>query len=153
MRVLGLDIGEKRVGVAVSDTTRRVATPAACLDAGALRRDGRALVRIIDDYEVGRVVIGLPLSLDGTEGPQALRVRRFVEALSPFLGVPVEFVDERYTSTEAGRRMREAGVSERAQRGSKDMVAAAILLQAYLDRNAATRLDAGCDAPAEDVLE
>lgn len=132
-RILGLDIGEKRIGVALSDPDRRVAMPHVVLDASSVLAHGRDLVRLVEDYEVGEVVVGLPLSLDGTPGPQARRVRNVAERLAGFLRVPVTYIDERLTSREAGRRMREAGLSERQQRGAKDMVAAAILLQAYLD--------------------
>lgn len=133
MRVLGLDIGEKRVGVAISDPGGRVATPLTVLDTRQLLRDGRPLTRLIDDYEIERVVAGLPLTFEGTEGPQAARVRQTVERLLPALAVPVDFADERLSSAEARRRMREAGADSRAQRGSTDMVAAAVFLQAYLD--------------------
>lgn len=133
MRVIGLDIGEKRVGVAVSDPGRRVATPVTVLDAAQLARDVRPLTRIIDDYEARLIVVGLPLTLEGAEGPQAARVRSFADRLSGILAVPIRFADERLSSVEAGRRMREAGADERRQRGAKDMVAASIFLQSYLD--------------------
>lgn len=133
MRVLGLDIGEKRIGVAVSDPTGAVATPLVVLDAKKVLGDGLDLRRIIADYEVDEVVIGLPLSLDGTEGPQARRVRTIAGRLGAHISVPVSFADERYSSTDAKRSMSETGVSERAQRGSVDMVAAAIFLQTHLD--------------------
>ncbi len=133
MRVLGLDIGEKRIGVAVSDDGGRVAMPLVCLDAAAVRADVRALTQLIDGYGIERVVVGLPLSLDGSEGPQAARVRRAVERFEPSLGVPVDYADERLSSAEATRHMRSGGASERVQRGKKDMVAASVVLQAYLD--------------------
>lgn len=130
MRFLGLDIGERRIGVAVSDPTGAVATPLSVLDASTAARD---VARLVEDYEVGVVVVGLPRSLAGDEGPQASRIRTVATRLLGPLNVPVEFVDERLSSAEAGRRMREAGASERRQRGAKDMVAASIVLQAYLD--------------------
>ncbi len=133
MRVLGLDIGEKRIGVAVSDPSGTVATPLTVLDAPSVLGDGAALARIVEDYEAELLVAGLPVSLAGEEGPQAGRVRRAAERLAGLVGLPLAFADERLTSVEASRRMREAGADERRQRGSKDMVAAAILLQAYLD--------------------
>jgi putative Holliday junction resolvase len=133
VRVLGLDIGEKRIGVAVSDPSGTVATPLTVLDAPSVLGDGVALVRIVEDYEAELLVAGLPVSLAGEEGPQAARVRRAAERLAGLVGLPLAFADERLTSVEASRRMREAGADERRQRGSKDMVAAAILLQAYLD--------------------
>jgi putative holliday junction resolvase len=133
MRVLGLDIGEKRVGVAVSDPSGTVATPLAVLEAPRVFADGHELVRLVEDYEVELIVVGLPLSLDGSEGPQAARVRTAASRLAGFLPVPIVFCDERLSSTEANRAMGAAGASERDRRGSVDMVAATIFLQGYLD--------------------
>jgi len=132
--MLGLDIGEKRIGVAVSDPGGRVAHPVAVLDAVPTLMDGVPLARLLADYDdVGCFVIGLPLSLDGTEGPQAARVRAAAERLAHFLPFPQVFADERLSSAAARRTLREAGLSEREQRGRVDMVAAAIFLQTYLD--------------------
>lgn len=135
---MGLDIGEKRIGVAVSDPDGRVATPLTVIDARRAVSDGAELRRIAEDYEVGELVVGLPLSLDGTEGPQAARVRAAAGKLARNLPLPITFEDERFTSAEAERKMREAGASTRDQRGSVDMVAAAILLQSYLDARRAS---------------
>jgi putative Holliday junction resolvase len=132
VRVLALDIGERRVGVAASDASGRVATPVKILDARALS-DGVTLRRLVEDYEVDLVLVGLPLSLDGTEGPQARRVRAQAARLAPQLGVPVDFADERLSSTQAARAMQEAGMSERDRRGKLDAVAASLFLQAWLD--------------------
>lgn len=134
MRVLALDIGEKRIGVAVSDPSRTVATPVTVLDAAAVAKDGRPFARLMSDYDdIDLMVVGLPVSLDGAEGPQAARVRRVAGAIAENLGLPVEFIDERLTSVEASRRMAEAGSDSRRQRGAVDMVAASIMLQAYLE--------------------
>lgn len=133
MRVLGLDIGEKRIGVAVSDPTGTVATPLVVLDAKRALGDGRDLVRLAEEYEAELAVIGLPLSMDGTEGPQAAAVRAAGTRLARFLRLPVEYYDERLSSAEAKRSMTAAGVSDRDKRGSIDMVAAALFLQSYLD--------------------
>jgi len=134
VRILALDIGEKRVGVAVSDPTQSVASPIAVLDAARLIGDGADLHRVLEDYEdVESMVIGVPRSLDGTEGPQARRVREAAALIAERFGLPIEFVDERLTSVEAERRMAEAGADSRARRGAVDMVAASIMLQAHLD--------------------
>jgi putative Holliday junction resolvase len=130
MRVLGLDIGEKRIGVAVSDPSGTVATPLVVLDAKRALGDGRELVRLAEEYEAELAVIGLPLSMDGTEGPQAAAVRAAGTRVARFLRLPIEYYDERLSSAEA---MSEAGVSDRDKRGSIDMVAAALFLQSYLD--------------------
>ncbi|MDP2401044.1 MAG: Holliday junction resolvase RuvX, partial [Actinomycetota bacterium] len=134
MRVLGLDIGERRVGVAVSDARAHVATPLTVLD-GPLSADIAALRRLVDDYEVETLVVGLPLSMNGQEGPQAVRVRHEADGLARLLPVSVVYYDERLSSAEANRLMAEAGASSRKRRGSVDMVAAAIVLQSYLDAN------------------
>ena len=133
MRVLALDIGERRIGVAVSDPSGTVASPLIVLDAANVLGNGRDLTQLADEYEAGLVVVGLPLSLDGTEGPQAQAVRRAAARLAGFLRVPVEFADERMSSAQASRAMGDVGASQRQQRGSVDMVAAAIFLQSYLD--------------------
>ena len=133
MRRLGLDIGERRIGVAVSDPSGRVATPLTVLDARELARDAGPLRRLIEDYEPGELVVGLPLTLAGDEGPQAHIVKATVRRLIEPLGIPVAYHDERLTSTEAERAMAAAGADARARRGSVDMVAAALLLQSYLE--------------------
>lgn len=133
MRMLGLDIGERRVGVAVSDPEGRVATPLKVLPA-PLSSDISALKRLVEDYEVEVIVVGLPLSMDGTEGPQALVVRTEVDRLrKSFSGLAWRFHDERLSSVAAQRMMAEAGADSRRRRGSVDMVAASITLQSYLD--------------------
>ena len=136
MRVLALDIGDKRVGVAVSDPRGRVATPVKVLDASAIR-DPHAVASLVEEYEAECVVIGLPLSLDGEEGPQAQRVRKIGARLAQGLRVEVEYADERMSSVQAKRALREGGLAERAQRGRVDMLAAAIFLQGYLDAHRA----------------
>jgi putative Holliday junction resolvase len=133
MRTLGLDIGEKRIGVAVSDPIGKVATPLTVLDAPALAGDPSPLLRLIADYEVDLVVVGLPISLDGAEGPQAERVRATAERLSERIGVRLTYHDERLSTAEARRVMTTSGVSQREQRGTVDKVAAALFLQSYLD--------------------
>jgi putative Holliday junction resolvase len=138
VRVIALDIGEKRIGVAVSDPTGTVATPLAVVDTGPALANGDKLMRIVKDYEPELVVVGLPLSMDGTEGAQARRVRDTAKRLARFLPERVEFIDERLSSVEASRRMREAGHDARQQRGSVDMVAASIFLQEYLDARTAS---------------
>lgn len=135
MRHLGFDIGERRIGVAVSDPSGRVATPVTVLDAKALAADMKPLRRLIDDYEPELFVVGLPLTMAGEAGPQAQSVRATVQRLLEPFGIPVAYHDERLSSAEAERAMAAAGSDSRARRGSVDMVAAALLLQGYLDAN------------------
>lgn len=133
MRALGLDIGSVRIGVAVSDASGSVASPLTVFDARSIAADVRPLARVVEDYEAELLVVGLPLTLSGEEGPQAASTRETAERIGLALGLPVTYVDERLSSTEARRVMREAGMSEKEQRGSLDKVAAAIVLQGYLD--------------------
>lgn len=133
MRALGLDIGEARIGVAVSDPSGRIASPIAVVDARNPSRAVRELAELVEDYEIERLVVGLPLTLAGEEGPQAVEVRGTADRLATELGVPVSYQDERNSSAEARRSMREAGMSDKEQRGSLDKVAAAIVLQGWLD--------------------
>lgn len=133
MRALGLDIGSVRVGVAISDPAGRVASPVTVLDARDLASTTRPLERIAEDYEADILVVGLPLTLGGDEGPQATLVRETAGRFAAALGLPLAFADERNSSAEAKRVMRAAGLSEREQRGQLDKVAAAIVLQTWLD--------------------
>lgn len=133
-RVLGLDPGTKRVGVAVSDADRRVATPIEVLPrSGDRARDHRAIAAIAEEWEVGLVVVGLPLSLSGEVGPAAQGVLDEVETLRATLPVPVETYDERLTTVTAERRLTEQRMGAKARRKVVDMVAAAVMLQAWLD--------------------
>ena len=133
MRVIGLDIGEKRIGVAVSDPSGSVATPLAVLDAARVLGDGHELLHVVEEYQAELVVAGLPLSLDGGEAAQAVRVRRAADRLAGFLPIPLVFHDERLSSAQASRSMAAGGADSKKQRGSVDMVAATIILQSYLD--------------------
>lgn len=141
MRVLGLDIGERRIGVAVSDPDGRVATPLKVLDARDLARDIKLLLRLVQDYEVESLVAGLPLTLSGEEGPQATVVRARAEELARALRLPLEFWDERLSTTEAARAMSASGVSARDSKAAVDMVAASLILQGFLDSRRASGPD------------
>jgi putative Holliday junction resolvase len=138
MRHLGFDIGERRIGVAVSDPTGTVATPLMVLDARLLARDATPLRRLVEDYEPGELVVGLPLTMAGDVGPQAATVQMTVRRLLEPLGIPVAYHDERLTSAEAERAMAATGADARARRGSVDMVAASVLLQSHLDSESRT---------------
>jgi len=133
MRALGLDIGSVRIGVAVSDPSGSVASPLTVLDARSLASDIGPLARLVEDYEPECLVVGLPLSLSGETGPQAEAVQATAERLAGAVGVPLAYADERLSSAEARRMMSASGLSEKEQRGSVDKVAAALLLQSWLD--------------------
>ena len=130
---MGIDHGEKRVGVALSDEDSLIAQPHETL----ARRDPSALLAAIAalarDNEVGEIVVGLPLGLDGREGASARRARRFSERLGELTGLPIVLWDERMTTVAAQRALGEAGVRAREQKTMIDRVAAALMLQSYLD--------------------
>jgi putative Holliday junction resolvase len=137
VRHIGLDIGTVRIGVSVSDPDGRVATPLTVLDARKTINDRSRLTRLIVDLEAGLIVVGLPVSLDGTEGPQADGVRRTAERLAEHLPCPIVFFDERLSTVEAHRVMSASGVRAREARGDVDKVAATLMLQGYLDSSRA----------------
>jgi putative Holliday junction resolvase len=131
-RVLALDPGTRRVGVAVSDPLGITAQPHGVLDAGdpSLMEH---IARLGAELDVERIVVGLPVSLNGSEGPAAAAARRFAAAVGEATGLPVELADERFTSVTAERVLVQAGLSGRRRRAVRDRVAAAVMLQAYLD--------------------
>ncbi len=134
MRALGLDLGTRRVGAAVSDSAGSVATPVVTIEVGRGRRlDVAAVANLVREYEAEIVVVGLPRSLDGNEGPAAKRARAEIGRLSRALSVPVVAWDERLSTVSAQRNLREAGVGGRQSRGVVDQVAAAVILQSWLD--------------------
>jgi putative Holliday junction resolvase len=132
-RILALDIGDKRIGVAVCDETETLARPLTTITRASKRQDWECIAQLVSRHEVERVIAGHPRSLSGDEGPQAQRVRRYVEALAATLAVPVELWDERFTTVEAAGRLRDAGRRKPGGRGQLDAAAAAIILQDYLD--------------------
>lgn len=132
--VLGLDLGQARIGVAVSDPERRLAVPVGTVRTGA-PEDVKAIAALVREHHVGLIVVGLPLRLSGERGPEAERAEAFADALRGFLDLPVELQDERLTTVEAERTLREAGLTGRERRAVVDRSAAAVLLQAWLDRH------------------
>lgn len=138
MRVLGLDLGSRRIGVAVSDADRTVATPVdVVVRVGDRAREHRILAELVTEWEAGLVVVGLPLTLRGDVGPAARAVLEEVEALRATLPVPVETYDERLTTVTAERSLMEQRMRSEARRRVVDKVAAAVMLQAWLDAHAA----------------
>lgn len=130
---LALDIGEVRVGIAVSDASGSVAMPVKVLPAQEVLSCARTFRLLIEDYEPDVLVCGLPQTLAGEEGPQAARIRAAAERISRVTTLPVAFTDERLSSREAKRILREQGLTERSMRGKVDMVAASLFLQTWLD--------------------
>jgi putative Holliday junction resolvase len=130
-RLIGLDIGSKRIGVAVSDETALIATPLRTVARGGGER--AEIADLVREWNAERLVVGLPTGLSGREGPQAAAVRNYADALATALDVPLTYWDERLTTAIAERALIEAG-HRRAQRKERiDAVAAAVILQSYLD--------------------
>ncbi|MGE5297999.1 MAG: Holliday junction resolvase RuvX [Acidobacteriaceae bacterium] len=131
MRILGLDWGTVRIGAAVSDPEAEFAF---ALDRPIeTKRPLLKIKAICEELEVGKVIIGLPKSLSGEDSSSSLKVEKFCEALKKTLAIPVETVDERFSTVQAQSKLAEAGLSAKKQRPIKDNVAAQVMLQAYLD--------------------
>jgi len=137
VRVLGIDLGSKRIGVAVSDRSGTIASPLTVVLRGRRRADDHARLRaLVIEEEAERVVVGLPLSLDGSIGPAAAGAMAEAEELASVVGVPVETFDERLTTVSADRALMEFKMRAQARRRVVDKVAAAVMLQTWLDGGA-----------------
>jgi putative holliday junction resolvase len=132
-RTLALDVGSKRIGVAVSDPLGITAQGLPTLQRQNKRLDLEALGRILTDYQVREVVIGLPLRLSGAEGTQSEKMRRFAEELHKYFRVPVHLWDERWTSTQANRLLRETEISIEKRAQAVDRMAAVLILQSWME--------------------
>lgn len=135
-RILGIDYGERRVGLALSDPTATIASPLPTLK----RRKGKRppvapVARLVEEHEVEELVVGLPLTLEGDDSDWTREVRAFGEAVAERAGLPVHFQDERMTSVRAERAVRSLGLSKekREEKERVDAAAAVLILQAYLD--------------------
>lgn len=133
-RLLGLDLGTKTIGLALSDVERRIATPLETIKRAKFTADAERIKAIVNRFQIGGIVIGLPLNMDGSEGPRAQSTRAFVRHLAPILGIPIAFWDERLSTAAVTRALLEADAS-RARRGELvDKMAAAYILQGALER-------------------
>ena len=132
LRLLGLDVGDRRIGVAVSDPTGSLASPVEVYRRRDVPSDVRHVVELLDEYEATGVVVGLPKNMNGTEGPQAEKTRDFANALTR-QGISVSLWDERLSTVEATRRMVEQRHKKRGIQERIDSEAAALILQTYLD--------------------
>jgi putative Holliday junction resolvase len=136
---MGLDVGTKTIGVAASDELGITGQPITTLRRLSSRADLSALGELIADYSINRIIVGLPLNMNGSEGPMAKACREFGAALQESSGIPVEYWDERLTTVAAERALLEGDVSRQRRRQLVDSVAAAIILQAWLDARATMR--------------
>lgn len=141
-RILALDPGSKRIGVALSDEFGWTAQPLETYERRSVAEDVAHIQQLVRQHDVGRVVMGLPIRMDGRAGPEAESARLFLESLERALDVPVIAWDERLTSKAAEKMLIEADVSRKKRKGAVDRVAAAILLQSYLES-----LSSGGEAP------
>ncbi|HEX2089335.1 MAG TPA: Holliday junction resolvase RuvX [Actinomycetota bacterium] len=130
--VLGLDLGQSRIGVAISDPGRRMAVALGTIRTGA-PEDVKAIAALVKEHGVSQIVVGHPLSLSGESGEAAEHAERFAEALRGFLGTSVVLHDERLSTVEAARGLSDAGVDRRRRRDVIDQAAAVVILQSYLD--------------------
>ena len=131
--IVGMDYGERRIGLAACDDLELLATPRGVVEWGPAGEDVRGVLEKLEELGAERVVVGLPLSLDGREGPAAQKVRDFIRRLALKTDLPIDTWDERFSSVGAHRALDEGGVSTRKRKGRVDPMAAALLLQAYLD--------------------
>lgn len=136
MRILGLDFGSKTVGVAVSDPTGMIATGLEIIrreKETKLRRTYARIEEICQEYQVEKIVLGLPLNMNGTEGDRVIKTKAFAEDLTRRTGLEIIYVDERLTTVEADELMMELGIRREDRKSHVDRIAAAFILQTYLD--------------------
>jgi len=144
MRGMGLDVGDRRIGVAVSDALGMMARPLTVVERSGDTADCAAITSLAQQYDIQYIIVGLPRSLNGSIGPQAEKVQTFAEGLRRCIPIKIEFRDERLSTVSAKRMLREGGKRKgEKKKGEFDAAAAAIILQVYLDelhlnRNAAT---------------
>lgn len=133
MRILAIDIGEKRVGLAISDPGERVASPIDVVPLSDAVNSAGAFARVLEDWEPDMLLFGLPKSLDGNEGKQAKRIRAVAGQISKACGIHGDFIDERLSSREASAALREMGYDGKSMKGKVDMIAASFFLQTFID--------------------
>lgn len=141
-RLLGVDYGTRRVGLAISDADRRIASPFALYERRTPEQDADYIRQIVDAEDISAIVVGLPVRGSGHEGEKAQEARAFGGWLHTTTRLPIIYWDERYTTADAEQFMREAGLTDKQRKARRDMVAAQIMLQSYLD--------AGCP-PTPDI--
>jgi len=133
MRILGLDVGDRRIGVAISDPVEIIASPVTVVNRDDDSAAINAILQLVSKYDVKRIVVGLPYSLNGSLGQQASKVKDFIDKLSRNTSAEIELRDERLSTVAAGRLLRGAGNKKAKERSSIDAAAAAFILQGYLD--------------------
>ena len=133
--LVGLDLGEKTIGIAVSDQSLIVATPLKTISRKGIKKDLIKLSEILKEYNIGGFVMGLPISLDGTENQQTSKVIKIADEIKNYFGVPIDYFDERFSSDVIFKEMRKANLSRSKIKNKIDQQAAAYILQGYLEKN------------------
>ena len=140
MRIMALDVGDSRIGVALSDPLEMLASPLTIIKRLNEASDLQSVVNLVNEHKAGRLIVGLPLSLSGETGIQAQKVKDFTDKLGAALSIPIEMVDERFSTVTAREYMRETvRKKDRFRKKHDDAVAAAVILHAYLDEASARR--------------
>ena len=150
-RLMGIDLGTKTIGLALSDVERRIATPLETIKRVKFTPDVERIKSLVERYGVGGLVIGLPLNMDGSEGPRSQATRAFVRNLKQLIALPVIFWDERLSTVAVTRTLLDADASRAKRAEAVDKMAAAYILQGALDRHERIAADA-CDAKEEEEL-
>ncbi|HBE44180.1 MAG TPA: Holliday junction resolvase RuvX [Deltaproteobacteria bacterium] len=133
MRVLCLDVGEKRIGFSISDTTCTIAQALKVYNRYSLKKDLEEIKNIINEYNITQVVVGLPKNLNGTLGKKGQEIMDFASEIERYTSIPTALWDERFSTNEAHRMFSMAGVKHKKRKLSIDMIASQIILQGYLD--------------------
>lgn len=142
-RLLGVDYGTVRIGLAVTDADRRLASPLGTYTRKGAVADERYFRKLVEEEQIGGIVVGLPVHNDGTLGAKAREAKKFGDWLAKITGLPVAYYDERFTSVEAEQFLLEAGLTSKRRKERRDRVAAQILLQSYLDAGCPERQNFG----------
>ena len=138
-RVLGLDVGTKTIGVALGLVSMSLTEPVMTLGRKGVKKDVVQLTQLCQRHQIHRVIVGLPLQLDGTEGRAARLARQVGDALAVATGLEVEYFDERFTTVEASRRLHDSGVNSRNQKAMIDQVAAMVILEDWMSQQSVSR--------------
>jgi putative Holliday junction resolvase len=133
-RILGIDFGTVRIGLALSDPTGTLASPLPHLEKKTISQINAALTELVETHEISRVVVGLPRNMDGSYGPAAEKVRDFISKIQGSLSVPIETQDERLTTVQASKQLSQIGLNQKELRKKIDSSSASLILQQYLDR-------------------
>ena len=133
-RILGIDFGTVRIGLALSDPTGTLASPLPHLEKKTISQINAALTELVETHEISRVVVGLPRNMDGSYGPAAEKVRDFISKIQGSIGIPIETLDERLTTMQASKQLSQIGLNQRDLRKKIDSSSASLILQQYLDR-------------------